>query len=96
LALNARRNTECDSAHIIRCEVKIASAARPQPICLAWKWDGRPVTLIISRAVDEAGGVQPTLDEFRATRPPGNDYHNNYIRVWRVIEDGHVLFASGC
>jgi sulfane dehydrogenase subunit SoxC len=49
----------------------------------------------MSRAVDEAGNVQPTLEQFKASRPPGNDYRNNAIRAWRVAPDGQVTFATG-
>jgi sulfane dehydrogenase subunit SoxC len=62
---------------------------------LMWRWAGGTATLM-SRAVDETGAIQPTLDEFRAARTPGNDYRNNYIRAWRVTPDGQVFFASGC
>lgn len=62
---------------------------------LAWSWSGEGATLM-SRALDERGNAQPTLEEFRADRPAGNDYHNNYIRAWRVAADGRVAFASGC
>jgi hypothetical protein len=50
----------------------------------------------MSRAVDETGAMQPTLDQFKAERLPANDYRNNYVRSWRVADDGHVFFASGC
>jgi sulfane dehydrogenase subunit SoxC len=60
-----------------------------------WRWEG-DVALLMSRARDETGAVQPTLDEFRAAVPPGNDYRNNYVRAWRVGSDGRVTFASGC
>jgi sulfane dehydrogenase subunit SoxC len=61
---------------------------------LPWRWGGEQ-TVLMSRAVDETGAVQPTLDEFLATRPPGNDYRNHFIRAWRVTSDGGVFFASG-
>ncbi len=60
----------------------------------AWKWSGGPA-LLMSRATDESGAVQPTLAELRARRTPGNDYHVNHIRAWRVTEEGSVLFESG-
>jgi sulfane dehydrogenase subunit SoxC len=62
---------------------------------LPWRWDGID-RVIMSRAVDETGDVQPTLDAFRAERTAGNDYRNNYVRAWRVGTDGQVAFASGC
>jgi sulfane dehydrogenase subunit SoxC len=57
-----------------------------------WRWDGRRAVLM-SRAVDETGAVQPTLAEFRAKRGSGTDYHFNYIRSWVVEPDGRVYFG---
>jgi sulfane dehydrogenase subunit SoxC len=56
-----------------------------------WRWSGSPA-LLMSRAVDETGSTQPSLERFRAQRVPGNDYHLNHIRAWRVLEDGRVFF----
>ncbi len=57
-----------------------------------WNWDGRDTT-ILSRAVDETGYVQPTLDELRAARGRGTTYHFNHIRAWTVRRDGAVVFG---
>jgi sulfane dehydrogenase subunit SoxC len=57
-----------------------------------WKWDGTPAVLM-SRATDETGYVQPTRAEFVGARGPGTDYHFNYIRGWRVDSGGQVTFA---
>ena len=57
-----------------------------------WKWDGQE-SLIMSRAVDETGYVQPTLAELRAARGIGTFYHFNHIRAWRVRRDGSVVFG---
>lgn len=57
-----------------------------------WHWDGRRAVLM-TRAVDETGAVQPTLAEFRAKRGTGTDYHFNYIRSWVVEPDGRVYFG---
>jgi sulfane dehydrogenase subunit SoxC len=59
---------------------------------LPWQWDGKPAVLM-SRAVDETGAVQPTLAEFRSKRGPGTDYHYSYIRTWVVEADGRVVFG---
>lgn len=56
-----------------------------------WQWDGKE-TLIMSRAVDDTGYVQPTLAQLRAARGPGTDYHYNPIRVWRIHPDGSVTY----
>jgi sulfane dehydrogenase subunit SoxC len=58
-----------------------------------WKWDGRQAT-IMSRAVDETGASQPTLEVFRKTRGTGTDYHFNHIRTWLVAVDGQVTFGG--
>jgi sulfane dehydrogenase subunit SoxC len=57
-----------------------------------WNWDGAEA-LIMSRAVDETGYVQPTLEQLRAARGPGTFYHFNHIRAWRVRRDGSVVFG---
>lgn len=57
-----------------------------------WDWDGREA-LLMSRAVDETGYIQPTLAEMRAVRGAGTTYHFNHIRAWRVHRDGHVSFG---
>lgn len=60
---------------------------------LPWSWDGRP-TVLMSRAVDDTGYVQPTYAQFKAGRGAGTDYHFNPIRSWRVAEDGSVGFLA--
>jgi sulfane dehydrogenase subunit SoxC len=59
---------------------------------LLWQWDGRE-TEILSRAVDDTGYTQPTLDQLIAAR--GTDmggYHLNPVTAWRIRRDGSVLF----
>ena len=56
-----------------------------------WRWDGRPAVLM-SRATDETGYVQPTLAELTAARGAGTNYHMNNIRGWQVEADGKVFF----
>jgi sulfane dehydrogenase subunit SoxC len=58
-----------------------------------WNWDGNE-TLIMSRAVDDQGYVQPTMAQLRPVRGPGTDYHFNPIRAWRVARDGSVTFEA--
>ena len=58
-----------------------------------WQWDGR-ATSIMSRAVDETGYVQPTLEVYRAARGPATYYHHNAIRTWMVAGDGTVTFGG--
>src|SRR5881398_2120153 len=57
-----------------------------------WNWDGTEATLR-SRAVDETGYVQPTLEQLRNARGLGTAYHFNHIRAWRVQGDGTVVFG---
>ena len=59
----------------------------------AWNWRGRDAVLM-SRATDETGYVQPTLDVLMAARGPGTQYHFNNIRAWRVSADGAVTFGG--
>jgi len=56
---------------------------------LDWSWDGAPA-LLQSRAVDETGHVQPTINQLRAVRGVRSIYHNNAMQTWRVQRDGEV------
>ena len=58
-----------------------------------WEWKGDE-SLLMSRAIDDAGYVQPTMAQLRAVRGPGTDYHFNAIRAWRVARDGAVTFEA--
>ena len=55
----------------------------------AWNWDGSP-SVILSRATDDQGNVQPTRDVVLSTRAPGAGYHYNGIQAWNVAESGEV------
>ena len=55
-----------------------------------WVWDGSPA-ILQSRAVDETGYVQPTINQLRAVRGSRSIYHNNAIQSWRVAESGEVF-----
>ena len=57
-----------------------------------WNWDGAEV-MLMSRAVDETGYAQPTLDELRQARGIGTYYHFNHIRAWKIRRDGSVVFG---
>lgn len=54
-----------------------------------WVWDGNEA-ILQSRAVDEAGHVQPTHTALRAARGTGSIYHNNAIQSWGVERSGEV------
>lgn len=56
---------------------------------LPWTWSGQP-TVIMSRAVDETGYVQPSFAELTAVRGLKSFYHNNAIVPWRVAASGEV------
>ncbi|WP_336487609.1 sulfite dehydrogenase [Methylobacterium nigriterrae] len=56
---------------------------------LPWTWDGRP-TMILSRATDETGYVQPSLADLTAVRGLKSFYHNNAIIPWRIAASGEV------
>jgi len=57
-----------------------------------WQWDG-DTTAILSRATDETGYTQPSLQQLIAAR--GADmggYHLNPVTAWVIQRDGKVLF----
>ncbi len=54
-----------------------------------WRWGGQP-TLVMSRATDSAGQIQPTYGALRAVRGRRSIYHNNAIQTWLVQESGEV------
>ena len=54
-----------------------------------WAWDGKPA-LLMSRAMDETGHIQPTYAENRKVRGTKSIYHNNSIQTWLLQESGEV------
>jgi len=56
---------------------------------MAWRWSGAPAVLM-SRAIDENGAVQPTRATFIAERGERMNYHNNAIQAWSVAAGGEV------
>ena len=54
-----------------------------------WAWDGKPA-LLMSRATDETGHIQPTYAENRKVRGTRSIYHNNSIQTWWLQESGEV------
>ena len=59
-----------------------------------WNWDGKE-TVLMSRATDETGYVQPALSTLMEARGEGTSYHYNSIRPWKIEEDGRVYFGQG-
>ncbi|MEE8543149.1 MAG: sulfite dehydrogenase [Gammaproteobacteria bacterium] len=74
-----------------------AEAALSEPVLpkaltrfrMAWRRDGGPAVLV-SRAIDETGEVQPSRDEFLADKGAQVSYHNNAVQAWRIGSDGEV------
>jgi sulfane dehydrogenase subunit SoxC len=58
-----------------------------------WTWDGKP-TVIMSRATDETGYVQPSFAELKAVRGLKSFYHNNAMQPWTIAESGEVSNAN--
>ena len=56
---------------------------------LDWAWGGDPA-LVMSRASDSSGQVQPTYAQLRAVRGRRSIYHNNAIQTWLVQAGGEV------
>jgi sulfane dehydrogenase subunit SoxC len=54
-----------------------------------WKWDGK-ATVLLSRAVDEAGHVQPYFKQISDVRGFNSQSHNNSIQAWSVNTQGEV------
>jgi sulfane dehydrogenase subunit SoxC len=59
-----------------------------------WSWDGQAARLQ-SRAVDETGYVQPTMQQLVEVRGTHSTYHMNGIKSWAVDENGEVTSAWG-
>jgi len=60
---------------------------------LPWRWDGEP-GLLLSRATDETGSVQPTREALVAGRGTNSRYHYNAIHGWRLGRDGSLFSAA--
>jgi sulfane dehydrogenase subunit SoxC len=58
-----------------------------------WTYSGGDA-MLMSRAIDETGYVQPTLDQLVAARGIGTQYHYNNIRAWNVAAGGRITFAT--
>ncbi len=59
-----------------------------------WNWTGGEA-VIMSRAVDETGYVQPTREMLIASRGVSSvGYHTNPITGWLVRPDGTVVYRA--
>jgi sulfane dehydrogenase subunit SoxC len=54
-----------------------------------WSWAGEPA-MLMSRATDETGQIQPTYAALRKVRGSRSIYHNNAIQTWMVEASGEV------
>ncbi len=59
---------------------------------LPWRWDTSSAVLM-SRAIDETGYVQPYIEQLFAARGKYFLYHNNGIQPWLVQSDGSVVYG---
>ncbi len=59
-----------------------------------WAWNGDEA-LILSRATDETGYVQPTVHQLWDARGERTSYHHNHQRAWKVASTGEVSFGLG-
>jgi sulfane dehydrogenase subunit SoxC len=74
-----------------------AEAALTEPVLskaltrfrMPWDWDGGPA-LIMSRAIDETGTVQPTREALIAEKGTRFAYHINGIEGWQVAANNEV------
>ena len=54
-----------------------------------YKYEGKPL-ILASRARDDAGFIQPTIDEETAVMGVESVYHRNGIATWEVTAEGKV------
>jgi sulfane dehydrogenase subunit SoxC len=74
-----------------------AEAALSEPVLsksltrfrMAWRRDGGPA-VVMSRAIDDSGEIQPSRDEFLAEKGAQVSYHNNAMQAWHIDTDGGV------
>ena len=57
-----------------------------------WNWNGRE-SVVLSRATDETGYVQPTVHQLWEARGERTSYHQNHQRAWKVASTGEVTFG---
>ena len=74
-----------------------AEAALEEPVLpraltrfrLPWRWDGSPLVLM-SRASDGTGAVQPARSDWKARYDSSNFLHYNAIQPWQITAEGAV------
>lgn len=73
-------------------EAALAAPVLPQALTrfsLPWHWDGSPLVLM-SRATDETGAVQPARADWKARYHASNFLHYNAIQPWQITAEGAV------
>ena len=60
---------------------------------IPWRWEGGEHVLM-SRAIDETGYVQPTLAALVEARGGASIYHHNAIKAWQVNAAGEVTHVD--
>ena len=83
VSLDAGRNWRTAELHGPVLEKSLARFTMP------FEWDGEEM-FIQSRAIDETGYIQPTIQALQAERGVNSIYHNNAIATWMVNKDGSV------
>jgi len=59
---------------------------------IPWEWqEGTGPFYLQSRAIDETGRVQPTIEALRSVRGVESIYHKNAIHTWLVEKDGTTV-----
>lgn len=56
---------------------------------MAWRWNGGPAVLL-SRAVDETGAIQPTREALLSKESGAHRYHYHALQSWAVSAAGEV------
>lgn len=59
---------------------------------LPWRWD-KTASVLMSRATDETGYIQPFIEQLFKARGKYFIYHNNGIQPWLVDSDGSVTYG---
>jgi sulfane dehydrogenase subunit SoxC len=55
-----------------------------------YKYEKGKKLLLTSRAMDDAGYIQPTIDQETSVMGVESVYHRNAVETWEVTEEGKV------
>ena len=83
VSLDAGRNWRTAELHGPVLDKSLARFTMP------FEWNGEEM-FIQSRAIDETGYIQPTIQALQAERGVNSIYHNNSIATWLVSANGKV------